>query len=107
MRLFNLTNSTCYNQAASLATYAPHIPRQLADLQAFHADESLLLDPGMDYSQVRGLSEEIKERLQRVRPTNLGAAKRMEGMTPAAAVNLLKHARRMWRSSTSNVTTSI
>ncbi|KAI6144191.1 glucose inhibited division protein A-domain-containing protein, partial [Pisolithus tinctorius] len=33
------------------ATYAPHIPRQLADLQAFHTDESLLLDPNMDYSQ--------------------------------------------------------
>ena len=48
---------------------------------------------------MRGLSEEIKERLQRLRPTNLGAAKRMEGMTPAAAVNLLKHARRTWRSS--------
>ncbi|KAG6333859.1 hypothetical protein ID866_5234 [Astraeus odoratus] len=81
------------------ATYAPHIPRQLADLQVFHADESLLLDPDMDYTQVRGLSEEVRERLQRVRPTTLGAAKRMEGMTPAAAVNLLKHARRTWASS--------
>ncbi|KAI6024240.1 mitochondrial translation optimization protein [Pisolithus marmoratus] len=78
------------------ATYAPHIPRQLADLQVFHADESLLLDPDMDYSQVSGLSEEVRERLQRVRPATLGAAKRMEGMTPAAAVNLLKHARRTW-----------
>lgn len=78
------------------ATYAPHIPRQLADLQVFHADESLLLDPDMDYSQVSGLSEEVRERLQRVRPVTLGAAKRMEGMTPAAAVNLLKHARRTW-----------
>ncbi|KAL4071899.1 glucose inhibited division protein A-domain-containing protein [Scleroderma yunnanense] len=82
------------------ATYAPHIPRQVADLQVFHADESLLLDPDMDYSRVRGLSEEIKERLQRVRPMNLGVAKRMEGMTPAAAVSLLKHARRTWRSNT-------
>ncbi|KAI6001887.1 GIDA-domain-containing protein [Pisolithus albus] len=81
------------------ATYAPHIPRQLADLQVFHADESLLLDPDMDYSQVSGLSEEVRERLQRVRPVTLGAAKRMEGMTPASAVNLLKHARRTWGAS--------
>lgn len=78
------------------ATYAPHIPRQLADLQAFHTDESLLLDPNMDYSQVSGLSEEVRERLQCVRPATLGAAKRMEGMTPAGAINLLKHARRTW-----------
>ncbi|KIK93256.1 hypothetical protein PAXRUDRAFT_829143 [Paxillus rubicundulus Ve08.2h10] len=78
------------------ATYAPHLPRQLADLEAFHTDESLLLDPNMDYAQVRGLSEEVRERLQRFRPTTLGAAKRMEGMTPASAVHLLKHARRTW-----------
>ncbi|KAF8452193.1 glucose inhibited division protein A-domain-containing protein [Boletus edulis BED1] len=76
------------------ATYAPHLARQLADLEAFHADESLLLDSDMDYTQVRGLSEEVRERLQRFRPTSLGAAKRMEGMTPASAVHLLKHARR-------------
>ncbi|KAI9570040.1 mitochondrial translation optimization protein [Boletus coccyginus] len=78
------------------ATYAPHLARQLADVEAFHADESLLLDPDMDYTQVRGLSEEVRERLQRFRPTTLGAAKRMEGMTPASAVHLLKHARRTW-----------
>ncbi|KAF9220588.1 GIDA-domain-containing protein [Gyrodon lividus] len=81
------------------ATYAPHLPRQLADLEAFHTDESLMLDPNMDYTQVRGLSEEVRERLQRFRPTTLGAAKRMEGMTPASAVHLLKHARRTWSAS--------
>jgi len=53
------------------ASYAPHLPRQLADLALFHTDESLLLDPDMDYSQVQGLSEEVRERLQRVRPTTL------------------------------------
>jgi len=78
------------------ATYAPHLARQRADLEVFHADETLLLDPDMDYTQVRGLSEEVRERLQRFRPTTLGTAKRMEGMTPASAVHLLKHARRTW-----------
>ncbi|KAF8556687.1 GIDA-domain-containing protein [Imleria badia] len=78
------------------ATYAPHLARQRADVEAFHADETLLLDPDMDYTQVRGLSEEVRERLQRFRPTTLGAAKRMEGMTPASAVHLLRHARRTW-----------
>ena len=53
------------------ATYAPHLARQYADLQVFHADESLLLDPAMDYTQVKGLSEEVRERLQQVRPTTL------------------------------------
>lgn len=79
------------------ASYAPHLPRQLADLALFHADESLQLDPDMDYSKVQGLSEEVRERLQRIRPTTLGAAKRMEGMTPTSAIYLLKHAKRTWR----------
>jgi tRNA uridine 5-carboxymethylaminomethyl modification enzyme len=79
------------------ASYAPHLPRQLADLALFHTDESLQLDPDMDYSKVQGLSDEVRERLQRIRPTTLGAAKRMEGMTPTSAIYLLKHARRTWR----------
>lgn len=87
-----------YDWLYTTATYAPHLHRQEADLRVFHADESLLLDPNIDYSQIRGLSDEVKERLQRVMPTTLGAAKRMEGMTPAAIVYLLKHARRTWHS---------
>lgn len=54
-----------------IASYAPHLPRQQADLALFHADESLQLDPDMEYSKVQGLSEEVRERLQRVRPTTL------------------------------------
>lgn len=59
------------------ATYAPHLARQRADLEVFHADETLLLDPDMDYTQVRGLSEEVRERLQRFRPTTLVSTQRV------------------------------
>ncbi|KAG0701445.1 mitochondrial translation optimization protein [Suillus ampliporus] len=54
------------------ASYAPHLPRQLADLALFHADESLLLDSNMDYSQVQGLSDEVRERLQKGQAHDLG-----------------------------------
>ncbi|KAI6144189.1 hypothetical protein BKA82DRAFT_28160 [Pisolithus tinctorius] len=60
------------------------IPRQLADLRALHTDGSLPLDPGMDYFPVSGLSEGVREWLRGVRPETLGAAKRKEGVTPAA-----------------------
>ncbi|KAH7917842.1 hypothetical protein BV22DRAFT_1052156, partial [Leucogyrophana mollusca] len=79
------------------ATYTPFLPRQAADLAAFHADERLVLDARTDYAAVPGLSAEVRERLERVRPGSLGAAKRMEGMTPTALIYLLKHARRTWR----------
>ncbi|KAF9074257.1 glucose inhibited division protein A-domain-containing protein [Rhodocollybia butyracea] len=74
--------------------YHSHLVRQEADLRHFHEDESLLLDPQMDYHAVEGLSSEVRERLFRVRPTTIGAAKRMEGMTPTSMVYLLRHAKR-------------
>lgn len=48
-----------------------HMSRQEADVRAFMEDESLLLDPGLDYSAVPGLSSEVIERLFVVRPTTI------------------------------------
>ncbi|RDB21915.1 Mitochondrial translation optimization protein 1 [Hypsizygus marmoreus] len=77
--------------------YSAHLFRQEADLRMFMEDESLLLDPHMNYSNVEGLSSEVRERLFVVRPTTIGAAKRMEGMTPTSVVSLLRHAKRTFR----------
>ncbi|KAI9439206.1 glucose inhibited division protein A-domain-containing protein [Lactarius indigo] len=76
--------------------YAAHLRRQDADVRLFLADESLLLQPTLDYTQVIGLSSEEHERLARVRPASIGAAKRMEGMTPKGIVALLRHAKRTY-----------
>lgn len=51
--------------------YHGHIHRQEADVRAFMADESLLLDPLIDYQAVDGLSSEVKERLVAVRPATI------------------------------------
>ncbi|QRW10114.1 tRNA uridine 5-carboxymethylaminomethyl modification enzyme GidA [Ceratobasidium sp. AG-Ba] len=75
--------------------YLHHLKRQAADVRAFTSDEMLVLDPGLDYDAVVGLSTEVRERLKKVRPGSIGAAKRMEGMTASSAVLLLRHARRM------------
>jgi tRNA uridine 5-carboxymethylaminomethyl modification enzyme len=90
--------------------YSAHLFRQEADLRLFMEDESLKLDPDMDYNVVEGLSSEVRERLGKVRPGTIvsiclsqrkiklmdekGAAKRMEGMTPTSIVCLLRHAKR-------------
>ncbi|TFK51233.1 glucose-inhibited division protein A subfamily [Heliocybe sulcata] len=74
--------------------YGPFLARQEADLRVFMEDETLVLDPHMNYEGVEGLSSEVKEKLSKVRPTSIGAAKRMEGMTPASVVALLKYAKR-------------
>ncbi|TFK71025.1 glucose-inhibited division protein A subfamily [Pluteus cervinus] len=77
--------------------YHPHLSRQAADVKDFMDDEMLTLDPQIDYSEVQGLSSEVRERLFKVRPTTIGAAKRMEGMTPTGIIYLLRHAKRTYR----------
>ncbi|KAG8711322.1 hypothetical protein FRC11_003113 [Ceratobasidium sp. 423] len=58
--------------------YMHHLKRQEADIRAFTSDEMLILDPSLDYDSVVGLSTEVRERLKRTRPGNIGIAKRME-----------------------------
>ncbi|KAH8111651.1 glucose-inhibited division protein A subfamily [Phellopilus nigrolimitatus] len=81
-------------RAGTEGLYEPFLARQEADLRVFLEDETLALSPRIDYSVIEGLSSEVRERLGYLRPTNIGAAKRMEGMTPASLVALLEHAKR-------------
>ncbi|EJD38333.1 tRNA uridine 5-carboxymethylaminomethyl modification enzyme gidA, partial [Auricularia subglabra TFB-10046 SS5] len=74
--------------------YEPHVRRQSADVKDFLSDEDLRLPEDTDWHAVPNLSSELRERLRRVRPASIGAARRMEGMTPAGAVALLRFARR-------------
>ncbi|HSR72318.1 MAG TPA: tRNA uridine-5-carboxymethylaminomethyl(34) synthesis enzyme MnmG, partial [Kiloniellales bacterium] len=81
------------------ARYATYIERQDADVRAFRKDEALRLPGGLDYAAIPGLSTEVREALGRARPATLGAAARIQGMTPAAIVALLRHVRRDARAS--------
>ena len=76
------------------AAYAGYLDRQDADVAAFRREEDLLLPPALDYGAVGGLSNEARERLGAVRPTTLGQAARIEGVTPGALTALLAHVRR-------------
>jgi len=63
-------------------------------LRDLRASEALHLGPEFPFSQVPGLSNEMIERLTASSPTNLAAAGRVRGITPAALAALLVHARR-------------
>jgi tRNA uridine 5-carboxymethylaminomethyl modification enzyme len=76
------------------ATYAVYLDRQAADIAAFRRDESAVIDAALDFSALPGLSNEIRAKLDLVRPRTLGQAARIEGMTPAAITLLAAHARR-------------
>jgi tRNA uridine 5-carboxymethylaminomethyl modification enzyme len=76
------------------ARYETYLVRQSADIEAFRRDEALALPPGLDYTSVPGLSNEVRAKLARARPASLGAASRIPGITPAALTRLLGVVRR-------------
>ncbi|KQQ48035.1 tRNA uridine 5-carboxymethylaminomethyl modification protein [Methylobacterium sp. Leaf125] len=76
------------------ATYAVYLDRQQADIAAFRRDEAVALPIRLDYAGIPGLSNEMRLKLEAVRPGTLGQAARIEGVTPAALTLLAAHARR-------------
>lgn len=74
--------------------YAPYVERQQAEIARLRADENIPIPPGLEYGNVPGLSNEMVERLSRARPSTVGAAARIRGITPAALAAILVHSRR-------------
>jgi tRNA uridine 5-carboxymethylaminomethyl modification enzyme len=79
------------------AQYAGYLQRQEAEIRHLERQEAVPLPAGLDFSQIGGLSTEIREKLEAVRPNSLAAAGRIPGMTPAALMAVLSHARRLGR----------
>lgn len=75
------------------ALYRNYLDRQQAEQAQIGRDEARTIPEGFDYSGLPGLSAELREKLVRIRPRNLGQAGRIEGMTPAALVLILAHLR--------------
>jgi tRNA uridine 5-carboxymethylaminomethyl modification enzyme len=71
--------------------YAPYVAMQAKAAAAFERDEALQLPLDVDYDDVFGLSMGEKEALKLVRPQSIGMARRIEGVTPAGALRLLKY----------------
>ncbi|BGP52826.1 Mitochondrial Translation Optimization [Rhodotorula sphaerocarpa] len=73
--------------------YKQHIIRQAHDIALFARDENLVIDEEIDYDVLPGMSHEVRQRLKDSRPTTLGQAKRLEGVTPASLACLMRYVR--------------
>jgi len=73
--------------------YAGYLDRQSRDIEAFRRDEALTLPEDIPYENIGSLSNEVVAKLQAARPTTLGAAARISGVTPAAVTALLRFVR--------------
>ncbi len=69
--------------------YDGYIKRQMAEVKKFRKMESLKIPETFDYATLPGLSREVKEKLEKVRPASVGQALRIQGVTPAAVTILL------------------
>jgi tRNA uridine 5-carboxymethylaminomethyl modification enzyme len=74
--------------------YAGYIDRQHAEIARHRAEEDTAIPPDFDYAAVRGLSNEVRQKLAKQRPDTVGVASRISGVTPAAISLLLVHLRR-------------
>jgi tRNA uridine 5-carboxymethylaminomethyl modification enzyme len=71
-------------QVETDAKYAVYLDRQADDVAAYRRDETLELPAGLDYGQIPGLSTELRQKLDSIRPRTIGQAGRVDGMTPVA-----------------------
>ncbi|CAM5581783.1 tRNA uridine 5-carboxymethylaminomethyl modification enzyme [Aquamicrobium terrae] len=75
------------------AKYAVHLDRQRADVEQIRREEGRLIPDELDFAQVAGLSNELKQKMRERRPRSIADAQRLDGMTPAALALIVAHVR--------------
>jgi len=82
------------SQVETEIKYAGFIERQAHEVEKFRNLEKIRIPEGFAYAGVSGLSREIREKLTRFKPLNLGQAARISGVTPAAVSLLMVYLKR-------------
>ena len=92
-----VTDAQVAEQVEIGVKYAGYLDRQRDEIERQQRNESTPIPAGFDFASVRGLSAEVQQKLDRVRPETIGQAQRIPGMTPAAISLLLVHLERARR----------
>jgi tRNA uridine 5-carboxymethylaminomethyl modification enzyme len=83
-----------FAEAIEDARYAPYLERQAAEVATTAREGGVPLPTELAYAEIRGLSNEMVERLSAARPDSIGAAARIRGVSPAALSAILLHVKR-------------
>ena len=86
-----VTDETVVAQIEIQAQYAGYLARQTKEIEKLDKTASKPIPEGLDYRDVKGLSNEAREKLSHFRPETIGQASRIQGVTPAAVSLLLVH----------------
>lgn len=93
-RIEDLCQSGFREEIQLRVKYKGYIERQTEQVQRFKKLETTRIPENLDYSELSGLSNEVVEKLSRVKPLSLGQASRISGITPAAVSILQIHLRK-------------
>ncbi|MCI5118724.1 MAG: tRNA uridine-5-carboxymethylaminomethyl(34) synthesis enzyme MnmG, partial [Candidatus Electrothrix sp. LOE1_4_5] len=93
--VFSQEEERCNEEIELQVKYAGYIKRQQEQVDRFKKLEQTKLPADMEYKGLPGLSNEVVEKLNRVRPMSLGQASRISGVTPAAVSVLQVHLKKM------------
>ncbi len=80
--------------AAIEALYAVYLDRQVDEIDERRKDEDRIIPANFDYGGMSGLSNELKQKFEAIRPRSIAQAERIEGMTPAALGLVLANLKR-------------
>lgn len=99
--LNNLT-SAVREQLEVVAMYDGYLARQDLDIELFKKEEGMKIPEDFNYDFLASISNEIKAKLKTIRPSTIGAASRIQGVTPASIIALMGHVKK-YQSDFSNV----
>ncbi|MFH1281812.1 MAG: tRNA uridine-5-carboxymethylaminomethyl(34) synthesis enzyme MnmG [Candidatus Omnitrophota bacterium] len=90
-------SESAWQQVEIEIKYAGFIQRQFKDVERFKHLEKIRLPADFDYSGLSGISREIREKLAKFKPLNLGQATRISGVTPVAISLLMVYLKKQFR----------
>ncbi len=95
-------DETLKNTISAEATYGRYLERQERDIEIFRKEETKILSDELDYNSIKGLSNEHKQKLTKIKPSTLGQAQRIDGITPSAIGLILSHVKNRSGANTDN-----
>ena len=79
-----------FEELETKSVYKGYVERQLQDISDLKKDEELKIPKNIDYKKIPNLTSEALEKLNYIKPKNLGEIIRISGVTPAAVINILR-----------------
>ena len=79
-----------FEELETKSVYKGYVDRQLQDINDLKKDEELKIPDNLDYNEIPNLATEDLEKLNYIKPKNLGEITRISGVTPAAVINILR-----------------